>query len=196
MTLKEPESTRSLDVHLISPKTSHEELKGFSEKGWPTDGRRRVAANMVKNGKELLAGSNIDWDLVLGSMRVQHRSTLQVGEAALAVYDAPMVGGFAAGGGWAMHNPPIVYLSVKCLTNRATLENFKSTAQETVVVYGQNVFPNAGLYIATLDFLLEIRDRNRYRHILNKLVFLLGGGDIEGAYKIMSSRADLVRTRG
>lgn len=189
MTAKELEPATALDIPEISKKTQIEQLRTWSSQKWPSDGSRGVAADIVKNGKELLAGSNIDWKLVLSSIHVQQVSSTQVGEAAIAANDARTIGGFAVAAGWAMHDPAIVYLSGIYLANRAgdKLEDFRTTMRQAAVAYGEKVFPKADLYMKTLDLLLELRDRSRRRNIITHVAPLLREGNIEEAYKTVSS---------
>lgn len=196
---REGDPTRILDVPYISVKTSREQVQQYSELRWRNDGRSRIAADIIKNGEELLVESNIDWELVLGSIRREQLGSASYGKAAIAIYDAHLIGALAARGGWATHDPPIVYISGKCLAERVSdkLESFKSTMLRAAVMYGHKTLPHADLYIETLDFLLGVENRARHRKIINNLGVLLGSGDIEGAYEIMQeSRGDLVSRRG
>lgn len=200
MTGKEPEQQISLDPY-ISPKTPYTKLKEFSDQHWRSNGTKCVAEDMVNNTIELLAGSNISIDLgsVLNNIRFERLGSVQFREEAIAGYDGRMIGGFAVAGGWAMHDPPMVYLSVKCLANRVSgdkLEEVRRIMRQSAVDYGEKVLPDADLYMESLDFLLKVTDRNKYRNIIKQVLSLLGKGDIEEAYEIVRSRDDLVRRRG
>jgi hypothetical protein len=94
----ESEPTRSSGVFKISPKINSEQLIIWSKQKWPSEGRRRLGAEIIKNGQELLAARNIDWELVLRNMRVVQLGTVYYGEAAIAVRDAQIIGALAVGG--------------------------------------------------------------------------------------------------
>lgn len=196
---KEPEPTRFLELPQISEKTSSKQLVIWSKQRWPSDARNRVAADIVKNGKELLAESNIDWKLVLGNIRIVQLDSPYYGEAAIAKRDAPLIGALAVSGSMAMHDPSIVYLSVKLLANRVKtgeeFEDFKRSLRKSAVDYGQKVLSLADRHMESLDFLLEVENRGMHRDIINKILSLLGHGDIDDAHKIVKSRDDLVRRR-
>ena len=194
MTPKESERN-PLDLPKISPKTSYEQLQKWSKGIWESDGIRGVAADIVDNGKELLV--DWDWELVLDNIRIQRFTSLQSGVNAIAINGARMIGALAVAAGWSMDDPAIVYLSAKCLANRASsnFENFKRTMREAALAYGQNALPEPHKYMQTLDFLLELRDRNKHRSFINKVALLLGKGNIEEAYTIASSLGDSVRRR-
>ena len=198
MTLKEPEPTRFL-VPWISKKTLHEQLKGFSDLRWSSsDSINRVSENIIDNAKELLAGSNIDWELVLSSIRMEKLGIVRIGKAAIAANGARFIGGLAARTGWSMHDPQIVYLCGKYLGDIAgsKLEDFKTTMTQTAISYGQKTLPEAELLMKILDLLLEHPDIRKRAGLVTKTYDSLGNGDIQGAYNIVSPFEDPVRRRG
>ena len=199
MILEEGEPTRFLDVPRISKKTLHEQLKGFSDLRWSSsDSMNRVSENIIDNAKELLAGSNIDWELVLSSIRMEKLGIVRTGGAAIAAYGARFVGGLAGRAGWSMHDPQSVYLSGKYLGHIAggKLEDFKMTMTLASVSYAEKTLPQAELLMKTLDFLLEHRGGRERASLVTKTYDSLGNGDIQGAYNIVSSFEDPVRRRG
>ena len=136
MTPKESEKI-GFELPLISPKSSSEQLRKFSSKSWTGDGRRQVAADIVKNVKELLAGTNTDWELVLRSIHDQRLGSVQFGEAAIARRDAYSIGALVARANWSMDDPQAVYLSVKCVAYRISdkFEDLKSKMLELSLIH-------------------------------------------------------------
>lgn len=186
-----------LDVPPISIKTSNEKLRKFSSDVWPSDGRNSVAHDIVNNGKELLLGSNVDWNLVLSRISARQMDTVLFGEAAIAANGARFIGGLAARAGWSMHDPQSVYLSGKYLGHIAgsKLEDFKTTMTLASVSYGEQTIPEAELLMKTLDLLLEHRGGNNNGNLVNRIAKLLHNGRVLDAYNIVSSRWDFVRRR-
>jgi len=201
MTAREAEPTRFLEVPRISEKISSEQLVIWSKQRWPSDARRRLAADIIDNGKELLKENNIDWDSVLRNIRVLQFNNPYVGAEAIACSGARIIGGLAIGFNWSMHDSPAVYLSGKLLADRVKdseeLDDFKSLMRQSAKNYGEKTLPNACLYMETLDFLLlEFKPRTGYGKIIEQLRPLLEEGDTEGVYRIIKPRGDLVRRRG
>ena len=196
MNPKESAPTR-FELPIISPKTSNGQLQEFVRRHWPSDDRKRVALDIVRNGKELLAGHNTNWDLVLSNIRVVQVNTPKVGEAAIAVNEARFIGGLAARAGWSMHDPGSVYLSGIYLAHIADskLEEFKTTMTKAAVCYAENTFPEDELLMKTLDLLLGHRDRRNHSNLVTRIASLLGGGNVQDAYTMVSSRGDRVRSR-
>jgi len=194
-TNKELESIRN--VFEISEKTSAARLKEFSKGNWQSYATKQVAGDMVNNVKDLLVGTNIDWESVLKSIHYQHLNSLKFGVDAIAVHGARYIGGLVAKGNWSMDDPPAVYLSVKYFADIVSdkFEDLKTKMLETAVTYGQKSLPDADSYMEILDFLLEVKNKEGYRAILNRLVPLLTSENIEEAYKIVKSDGDLVRRR-
>jgi len=188
----------------ISRKISSERLKEFSRKRWLSDDLRAVSQAIVRNGKELLAGDETNWDLVLGSIRSQRQDSVQFGEAAIAASGASFIGALGAQAQWSMHDPQMVYLSGVLLGYRVNakdngeLEGFKNRMQQACVDYGQKVLPKPSIYyMKILDFLLlEIKDRRTHRSTMDKVVSLLKEGNIKKAYNLINSLDDRVRKRG
>jgi hypothetical protein len=195
----EGEPTRFLDVPLISQKTSNAVLRIWSTDRWKSDTSSYVASHIINNGKELLLGSNVNWDLVLDSIRVvggyNNRGGVQSGVDAIAVNGARFIGGLAARAGWSMHDPPTVYLSGKYLAHIANLEDFKTTMTNRAVSYGQKTIPEAELLMKTLDLLLEHPEIRKHSSHLTRMYNLLNNGDIQGAYSIVSSLEELESSR-
>lgn len=197
MISREGEPTGFLDLPKISPKTSSEQLLMWSKEVWKSDSRNRVARDMVNNGKELLFGSNIDWNLVLSKISARKMGAVVFGEAAIAADCARFVGGLASRAGWSMHDPQSVYLSGKYLADTAgsKLEDFKTTMTLASVCYMEKTMPEAESLMKTLDLLLgNPRIRNR-SSLLTKIATLLHDGNVQDAYLMVSSREDLVRRR-
>jgi len=196
MTPKESEQMR-FELPVISPKTSSEQLKIWSNERWLSNGRKGVAADIVKNAKELLVGNNTDWELVLSSIRNQQLTSLQLGEDAIAVDDARAIGGLGAAAEWPMHHPPMVYLSGGILVARVKeskeFEDFRSNMRNAATSYGHKTLPDADLYMEVLDFLLAAMRNRRHRAIIKKVVSLLANEDIEGA--LQQSRANVAGRR-
>ena len=180
----------------ISKKTSNAQLKKYSSQRWISYGIIQIASDIVINGKELLV--DWDWELVLGSIKdvKEYNNRLpQFGEAAVRANGARFIGGLAAHAGWSMHDPPVVCLSGKYLAHVASLEDFKTAMIQAAVSYGEKTLLEAKLLMKTLDFLLELQDRNRHRDAIKTVASLLGKGNIEEAYNIIKPRDDLVRRR-
>ena len=198
MIRKEPEPTRFLEVPYISPKISSAQLKIWSKDRWQSESRKRVAENIIQNGKELLAVSSIDWELVLKSIRTVKVDGACYGKDAIAVNDARFIGGLVARAGWSMHDPGSVYLSGIYLAHIADskLEGFKTTMIQTAVSYGQKTLPEGELLMKTLDLLLERQGRRDHRELVPKIAVLLHDGKIQDAYTMVSSRVDFVSRRG
>ena len=200
MTTKEPEPKRFLDIPVISEKTPNEKLQEWSKQHWLSDRRKSVACDIVNNGKELLLGSNVDWDLVLRSISVVggYNSSMHFGEAAIAADGSRFIGGLAARSGWSMHNPETVCLSGKYLGHIASskLEDFKTTMTLASVSYIHKILPEAELLIKTMDLLLENPDIRNRSNLLTKMGILLQDRKIQDAYTLVSSREDFVRRRG
>lgn len=186
-----------LEIPPISIKTSNEKLRKFSSDVWRSDGRNSVAHDIVNNGKELLLGSNVDWDLVLSKISARKMDIVVFGEVAIAADGARFIGGLASRAGWAMHDPQSVYLSGKYLADTAgsKLKDFKTTMTLASVCYIQKTIPEAELLIKTLDLLLENPDIRNHSNLLTKIAVLLHNGDIQGGYAMVSSREDFVRRR-
>lgn len=195
--MREGEPTRFLDVPQISTKTSNALLQEWVKQHWTSDYRKYVALDIVNNGKELLLGSTVDWELVLSKTRAQKIDTVVFGEQAIAANGARFIGGLAARAGWSMHDPAIVYLSGKCLAHIAgsKLEDFKTTMTRAAVSYGQKTLPDAELLMKTLDLLFERRDRN-HSNLVTRIANLLRDGKIQEAHTTVSTRGDLVRRWG
>jgi len=201
---KEREHKDSSGLPLISRKISSERLKEFSGKRWLSDDLRAVSQAIVRNGEELLAGDETNWDLVLGSIRSQRQDSVQFGEAAIAASGASFIGALGAQAQWSMHDPQMVYLSGVLLGYRVNakdngeLEGFKNRMQQACVDYGQKVLPKPSIYyMEILDFLLlEITDRRTHRSTMDKVVSLLKEGNIKKAYNLINSLDDRVRKRG
>ena len=132
---KDFEQQIGLGMPLVSPKTKHEQLVMLSKQRWPSDGRKRIAADIIKNGQELLAGSKIDWVLVLNNISTNQHGVLYNGEAAIAAHDGQLVGALAVASDWSTHDSPIVYLSGRLLASRAKssgeLDDFKRIMMQT-----------------------------------------------------------------
>ena len=195
---KEGEPKESLVAPWISEKTSNEQLQSWSKQFWPSEGKRRIAGDIIKNGQELLAGSNVDWKLALNTIRIQQLNGVYVGEAAIAANGSRFIGGLAARAGWSMHDPQIVYLCGKYLGHIAgsKLEDFKTRMTQTAISYGQKTLPEAELLMKILDLLLEHPDTRNHGNLLTKTAILLHEGNIQEAYTMVSSRKDFVRRRG
>lgn len=191
---KDAEKPMALDVSLISQKTSREQVQEYSTDRWKSDGRKRIAADIANNVRELLAGRiDIDFDLFLNGIRTERQGVYH-GKDAIAMDGAQLIGAMAAGGNWATHDPPIVYLSARLLADMA--ESGGEIVRQSAFDYGQKVLPHGELYMKILDFLLELPNKKNSWPFIRQVEGLLGKGDIEGAYKIMMSRDDLVRRRG
>lgn len=196
---REGEPTRFLDAFGISQnKTSNVALREWSTDRWKNDTSSYVASDIINNGKELLLGSNVDWKLVLDSIRVvrEYNSAVQFGKVAIAANGARLIGGLAARAGWSMHDPQSVYLSGKYLAHIAKLEDFKITIAQAAVSYGKKTLPEAELSMKTLDLLLEHRDIRKHTKLVEKTIDFLRKGDIQGAYTIVSSLDDIESSRG
>ncbi len=192
------EQETTLELPLISKKTSNEMLKKWSSQCWPSEGRKYITQDIVNNGKELLFGHNVNWIAALSSIsETQHETTIRLGEKAIAVNGSRFIGGFAASVGWSMDDPESVYLSGKYLANMAKLEDFKSKMSEVAVAYGiKSLGENSGLYIEILDFLLELqKEKNRDESIKN-IKGSLGDRDVQKSYRMMRSLVDVVSKRG
>lgn len=195
---KGPEQARFLDIPVISKKTSSQQLKIWSEEHWPSEGGTTVANDIVKNGRELLVATNTNWDQVLKSIRngVQ-LGGVQSGYGAIARNDAITIGGLGGVANWSMNRPPMVYLSAICLANRVKrggeLEYFKSRIRQAATMYMYKTFPDAVKYVKTLDFLLEVKNRDKYRKVIKRTQTLLGSGEIGEAYRTVIERGDLLR---
>ena len=191
MNPKESESTE-FQMPVISPKTLNETLNEWSNEvhPWPSEGRNRVAADVIQNGKEL--SPNSDWGLVLDSIKVAqgYNNSVKLGQDAIAVNGARLIGGLAARAGWSMHYPGSVYLSGKYLVHIAgsKLEDFKTTMTKRAVSYGQKTLPEAELLMKTLDLLLEHQGRKNHNRLVTRIAALFRNGDIQGAYTMVSSR--------
>lgn len=184
----------------ISKKTSNEQLLVWSKQHWPSDRRRYVAYDIVNNGKELLLGSDVDWDSVLGSIRVarEYNGSVQSGEVAIAANGARFIGGLAARAGWSMHDPQSVYLSGQYLAHIAgsELQDFKTAMTLSSVCYIRKTFPEDELLMKTLDLLSGHRDGRNNGNLVTRIATLLHDGNIQDAYSVVSSREDVVRRRG
>ena len=192
MTLEEHEPTRFLDLPRISDKkTSNATLKEWSSDRWKSGTSRYVALDIINNGKELLLGINVDWGLVLNSIRVvrEYNGSVQFGQDAIAANGARLIGGLAARAGWSMHDPQSVYLSGKYLADVAgsELEDFKTTMTERVIFYGEKTLPEAELSMKILDLLLQHRDKRKHTKLVERTADLLRNGNIQGAYKTITT---------
>lgn len=191
MTGNESEPSRALEVPRISLKTDYNMLKEFSIQRWPNKATRIVALNMIDNAKELLVEVNTNWDAVLNSIRIQRMSSFQLGVSAIAANYGSFIGSFAVDGDWAMHDPPVVYLSGKLLADIAKdseeLGGFKTIMHTACINYGLKVLSDANLYMNILDTFLELPDRNSKRHIMKKVVGLLKQGNVQEADKVSES---------
>jgi len=196
MVPEEIEQPMGLVVFEISLKTSKKDLEEFSNQGWRSTATRQVAEDIVDNGKELLARSDIDWKSVLENIRSIDGGSERNGVAAIAMHRARTIGALALYAGWSMHEPAIVYLSAKCLEKIASSnkhEDFRMKMRNAAYVYGWNNLPNADLYIKTLDLLLEI-DRDKHRADVRQAMSLLGEGDIKEAYNKIIALGAIVRS--
>lgn len=174
----------------ISKKTSNEKLLAWSTQRWQSDATRYVALDIVNNGKELLSGSAVDWNLVLNSIRIVERynGSTHFGGAAIAVHGGRLIGGLAARAGWSMDNPQSVYLSGKYLANIVNFEDFKAKMTLASVLYAEKTLPQAELLMGILDLLLEDSGRINHSRLVRRIASLLHDGNIQKAYSIVSSR--------
>ncbi len=193
MIVNEVEAKIGLEVPRISQKTSNERLVEWSAQKWLRDERRCVAKDIINNGKELLEGRNIDWELVLRGIKSTQWGELRVGEDALANTGARFIGGFAAYVGWSMHDPGSVYLSGQYLAIIADdkLDVFRNIMAKSTIVYGEKTISNPEL-IEILDYSLQIGGQQK-DWVTNSIKKFLSKGDISGCYKMISSRKDFVR---
>jgi len=189
---KEGERQIGLGESQISQKTPVETLQRWVGERWRSEGRKRVAHDIVGNVRELRIVSEPELSTVLQSIRhfsQFNQGTKFVGENAIAVNSARTIGGLGATANWPMHAPQMVYLSIKCLIDMAgsgsELETLKSKMREGAIDYIDEHLPSPDLYFDILDFLSQPRHgtgKINMQGVVRDLVFLLGAGNIEGAH--------------